>query len=58
MTPSPAARQNSGLPVGRIIVDWTPTDHVQGIDIAVDILPLLHPFAQKSGEVSAAAGTD
>jgi GNAT superfamily N-acetyltransferase len=25
-----------GLPVGRMIVDWTPTDHVQGIDIAVD----------------------
>jgi hypothetical protein len=32
MTPSPAARQNSGLPAGRMIVDWTPTDHVQGID--------------------------
>jgi GNAT superfamily N-acetyltransferase len=25
-----------GLPVGRIIVDWTPTDHSRGIDIAVD----------------------
>ena len=25
-----------GLPVGRMIVDWTPADHVRGIDIAVD----------------------